>query len=867
MSSAKSFVILILILFAFMSNGQVIWQDNFNNGCAGKGACSYLSNTPYNNWTVKNGTTHNAAQGNEWYVSSSESGGIAAGTCGMKDGTDGTLHIANVPNSPLASLVCSSGDCGAAYDGGYNLSGNVTTDTRAVTPLINCTGYNGTISVSFLYMEDGQGDIDNFTLDYSPDGGVTWSQLANPTKTVSTGCGSGESQWTAFTIPLPASAKGNPNVKIGFRWVNDNDAVGSDPSVAIDNVVVCQESIAADFTASATTICIGDNVNFTDNTHSGCGTVKIYAWTFQGGNPASYIGQTPPPVTYSTAGSYNVQLFVQDDHNNSNTLSRVAYVNVQACNPLSVDFTGAPSSVCENECVDFNAIVSGGKTPYTYAWSFQGGNPASAAIAQPQSCYATAGSYTVQLTVTDASGSTASKSIPQYITVTKCGAVPVIDFSANKTTICSGECVQFTDLSTNNPTSWNWSINPGSGVTPPNPQTQNPSVCFSTPGVYDVTLQASNTIGAGTARTKTAYITVQSCAAPLVTDFSVDPGLYLCTGDCATFTDLSTSGSTIDTWLWTFNGGTIAGTTSNTYLGKTPPQVCYDTPGSYSVKLYCHDESNNSQTKQEFITVTNCTGINPKGAASDSVICTGSCVSFTDLSTTTTGDAIVGWEWTFNGADPPKSTVQNPSMVCYPTGGVYPISLKVYTASDVDSSTLPFTIMVNDPVPVKTNFDAVTVVQGNSQSIVASGGVSYTWTDSPSGTLNYYSGSSVLAHPQDTTSYTVTMTDATGCTSTKTVVINVIPPNLVWAPNAFAPGGLPENKIFRVFTSGLLSTIELRIFDRWGELLFSTTDPNGFWDGTFKGVNVNSGVYVYYYKVVFQDGTEVKQSGDVTLLR
>lgn len=865
MRSMKSFAILILIFSAFVSNGQVIWQDNFNNNCSGKGACSYLSNAPYNNWTVKNGSTHNAAQGNEWFVSSSEAGGIAAGTCGKKDGTDGTLHISNVANSPLASLACPTGDCGAAYDGGYNLLGDVTTDTRAVTPLINCTGYNGTISVSFLYIENGQDKTDNFTLDYSPDGGATWSQLADPAKTVSTSCPTGESQWTAFTIPLPASAKNNPNVKIGFHWINNNDATGSDPSVAIDNVVVCQESIAADFNSSATTICLGETVQFTDNSHSGCGTIKIYSWTFQGGTPANYIGANPPAVSYSAAGPYNVQLFVQDDHNNSNTLSRVAYITVQTCTAPTVDFTGSPSSVCENECVSFNDIVSGGKPPYTYAWTFQGGNPATATAAKPQVCYATAGSYTVQLTVTDASGSTASKSIPQYITVTKCGAVPVIDFLADKTTICYGECVQFTDLSTNTPTSWNWSFNPNSGVTPSNPQTQNPSVCFSTPGVYEVTLQASNAIGPGTAKTKTAYITVNSC---LVTDFSVNPGLYLCTGECiAAFTDLSTSGSTIDTWLWTFDGGTIAGTTSNTYLGQTPPQVCYNTPGVYSVKLYCHDVSNNSQTKQEFITVEDCTGINPKGSSSDSVICTSSCITFSDLSTTTTGDAIVGWEWTFDGADPPKSTAQNPSLVCYPTGGIYPVRLKVYTASAVDSATLSFTIMVNDPTPVKTNFDAVTVVQGNSQSIIASGGVSYIWTDMPSGTLNYYNGSSVLASPQDTTYYTVSMTDATGCTSSKTVVINVVPPNLVWTPNAFAPGGLPENKIFRVYTSGLVNTLELKIFDRWGELVFSTTDPNGFWDGSYKGVNANTGVYVFFYKVTFQDGTEVKQSGDVTLLR
>lgn len=778
MRLAKSISVILLILLAHIAEAQVIWQDNLNNNCA-----SLCTPGSYNGWTVQSPGT-NGTTPNKWYISCAEEGGHAANECGTNcsGSGDATLHIGNDPNSPLAALACPSGDCGASYDGGYIIAGvpqgDVTTDTRAVTPTINCSAYNGTISVSFLYMESGDGSDDNFTLEYSPDNGATWSQLSDPGKTSNSSCGAGIGKWTAFNVPLPASAKSNANVKLGFRWKNNNDGKGNDPSVAIDNIVVCQESVTADFSASATTICVGDCVTFTDKSTSECGNINIWSWTFTGGSPANFIGRTPSsPICYNAAGSYTVQLYAANDHNIQNTRSQTAYITVKNCTQITADFTASPRTICAGECVDFTNTVTGGTKPYSYEWTFTGA-------------------------VTTAS-------------------------------------------------------------TDSNPK----QICYNTPGAYDVTLKVTDATGKTDTKTTTTYITVNSCTTPLVTNFSVNPGLYLCAGDCATFTDLSTSGSTIDTWFWTFNGGTIAGTTSNTYMGQNPPEVCFNTPGSYDVTLYCHDAANYAHTHKETIVVTNCSGIKPDGEPSDDLICTGSCISFTDKTTSTTGEVPVGWEWTFFGATPQISTAQNPTLICYPTEGIYPVKLKVYTASSVDSATLSFTIRVNNPEPVRTNFDSITIVSGTSQPINASGGVSYSWVDSPPGTLNTYSYPSVLATPHDTTFYTVVMTDATGCTSTKTIVVNVVPPNKVWAPNAFAPGGLPENKVFRIFVSGLVATIDLKIFDRWGELLFSTTDPNAYWDGTYKGVKVNSGVYVYYYKVTFQDGTEVKQSGDVTLLR
>ncbi|HET6989776.1 MAG TPA: PKD domain-containing protein, partial [Bacteroidia bacterium] len=81
---------------------------------------------------------------------------------------------------------------------------------------------------------------------------------------------------------------------------------------------------------------------------------------------------------------------------------------------------------------------------------------------------------------------------------------PLATFSATPTTICPGQTVQFTDLSTFSPTSWSWSF---PGGTPSTSTTQNPSVVYATPGIYPVTLTAGNNAGSGTT-THTSYIFV-----------------------------------------------------------------------------------------------------------------------------------------------------------------------------------------------------------------------------------------------------------------------------------------------------------------------------------------------------------------------
>jgi len=85
-------------------------------------------------------------------------------------------------------------------------------------------------------------------------------------------------------------------------------------------------------------------------------------------------------------------------------------------------------------------------------------------------------------------------------------------------------------------------------------------------------------------------------------------------------------------------------------------------------------------------------------------------------------------------------------------------------------------------------------------------------------------------------------------------------------PNAFTPGRFGQNSIFKVAGFGIDKMI-LRIYNRWGQLVFQSTDQDIGWDGTYQGIVQPMGVYAYTLEAEFSDGKHVSRKGDVTLIR
>ena len=243
--------------------------------------------------------------------------------------------------------------------------------------------------------------------------------------------------------------------------------------------------------------------------------------------------------------------------------------------------------------------------------------------------------------------------------------IPVAKFTANDTVGCGFGIVRFTDQSTNNPTSWLWNF----GDATANSTQQNPTHAYANPGVYSVSLTATNTSGNNT-KTKSKLIVIY--ATPTA-NFSIN-ATSGCTPFNAIYTNLSTVGSApIVSTIWDFGDG------SNSALNS--PNHLYTTPGTFKVSLSVTDTNGciNKAIKTNFLTV------NQTPTAAFTVTPTQSCapplaVNFTNTSI----GAGLSYSWDFGDAS--TSAVAAPAHN-YTNSGDFTIRLSVTAANGCIDST------------------------------------------------------------------------------------------------------------------------------------------------------------------------------------
>ncbi|HOT03376.1 MAG TPA: PKD domain-containing protein, partial [Methanolinea sp.] len=167
-------------------------------------------------------------------------------------------------------------------------------------------------------------------------------------------------------------------------------------------------------------------------------------------------------------------------------------------------------------------------------------------------------------------------------------AMPVADFSAEPTSGCPAPLlVQFTDLSTGIPTSWNWSFGDGAFSSQ-----QHPNHTYTAPGTYNVTLTVTNVCGSDSL-TKYEYISICPIYPP-VADFFAEPTSGCPAPLLVQFTDTSLNGPT--SWNWSFGDGAFS--------SQQHPNHTYTAPGTYNVTLtVTNDAGSDSLTKSEYIYV------------------------------------------------------------------------------------------------------------------------------------------------------------------------------------------------------------------------------------------------------------------------
>ncbi len=372
---------------------------------------------------------------------------------------------------------------------------------------------------------------------------------------------------------------------------------------------------------------------------------------------------------------------------------------------------------------------------------------------------------------------------------------PVVSFT-NSPALCSGQLVNFTDQSSNSPSTWSWSF---PGATPSVSALQNPTVTFAAPGVYTVTHGASVPNFTGTPVTQTIYI----APSPTIS-FGATP--QICAWESAT---LTASGASTYTWLpgplsgssivvsapsstlFTVIGNTGAcNTTSTTLLVVNP------TFGPTTATILKCDNGNPIQITAA-IPIANSYSWST-GATTPSVMVNPSTSqSYTCYAKANPNGCIIN---VFQINVVPNITVQvNPLNICagssslmcatgatnyiwQPTSGLsstvsgcplaFPPVNTVYTVTGSNQAcSASATVMVSvKPQPTLTISQA-TICAGESASICVNGANGYTWVATPG--LNNYNVSCPLANPILTTNYYVSGAAANGCRNTASTTVNV----------------------------------------------------------------------------------------------
>jgi PKD repeat protein len=276
----------------------------------------------------------------------------------------------------------------------------------------------------------------------------------------------------------------------------------------------------ADFIADATTVPTAATVSFTDLSTN---VPTSWAWTITPGTGWSYAGGTSassqnPQVTFTVDGLYTIELTATNGIG-PDTETKTDYIEVATPTSAPVaDFIASATAVAPSTAVIFTDLSTDLPTSWAWVitpatgWSYTGGTNATSQ--NPEVTFTADGLYTIELTASNIAGSDTETKV-DYIEVQTPVIAPVADFAASATSILLSETVTFTDLSTNTPTSWTWTITPATGWTfagGTNANSQNPQVTFNTAGLYTIELAAINT-GGSDIETKTDYITVVDNAA------------------------------------------------------------------------------------------------------------------------------------------------------------------------------------------------------------------------------------------------------------------------------------------------------------------------------------------------------------------
>lgn len=423
----------------------------------------------------------------------------------------------------------------------------------------------------------------------------------------------------------------------------------------------------------------------------------------------------------------------------------------------SAKFTASTTTGCPPVVISFTDNSTGSPTGWSWTFSGSGVTPSTSTLQNPTVSYSQPGTYSVSLTVYNASGSnTLTKT--NYITIK---TPPSASLSGSPTTVCPGVPVSFTSTVTwNTPTAgtYAWDFGDGNGSS-----LANPTHAYTAGGTYTIKLTATNTSGCPYTDTQNNLITVYP--APSVNFYAVDTAICSAPGT-ATFIS-TTSGTTPFYYVWYFGDGTSSSSAS-------PATHTYMSVNTYTVKLVATDANGctDSMKRANYIRVHSVTA----AASVPASACQGATVTVNSTGLTSSGAAV---SWDFGDGSPNATGAI--ATHNYASAGTFLVRMfaTVGGCTDTDAHTIVITPKPNTnftynpanpcPAPVTVSFTNTTSSSLMSNCVWDFGDGFTSTSTSPSHTYNF-----------DSISFSVKLTvvSPAGCMSSLTKSLSIYPGKL-----------------------------------------------------------------------------------------
>ena len=626
-------------------------------------------------------------------------------------------------------------------------------------------------------------------------------------------------------------------------------------------------------------------------------------------NPTTGLISGIAPPIFNT-GEYAVTVCVAETRNGVyvGSTRKELHIRVRDCSVTKAFLNPIPTS-CDGYTVNFKNDATN-PSGTDYLWTF--GEPSSGALntstsATPTHVYADTGKYLITLKVTI--GGLCEDATTSIVKVYP-GFFP--GFIANAP-LCKGSPVQFTDTTKTNfgaPTGWQWNFG-DLAVSTDTSNIQNPTYTFKDSGTYNVQFIVGSTFG---------------CVDTVNTKIFINgsPNINLISRDTLIcFIDtLQLKTNNIGSFLWSPNYNINSLTDPN-------PLVSPDIPTTYFViftdVLGCSNRDSVFVNVKTFVTID--AGNDTTICRTDGLLLNTTSdalhyiwTPFTFLNSDTAkrpfanplvpvitytvvgniGKCQSSSDVTITTLPYPPAYAGKDTTVCFgvsaplmASGGLF---YQWSPATFLSATNIPNPVAINPTVTTqyivavrdvtgcpKPAFDTVTLVVdpyvlanagpsdttlvlGEPLYLNGTGGATYFWQ--PSTWLSNQNISNPIATPQNNITYHLLVTSTAGCQNTDTInvkVYKVVPS--IYVPTAFSPNNDNNNDILKPILLGMKTLNYFRVFDRWGNLVFSTSTKGQGWDGTYKGSPQDLGTFVWMAQGTTYTGEVVTLKGYSVLVR